>query len=778
MYHDDPTPLLRHTFFINSTLRAACIARATLYVTGLGFFTAFVNGHRVARTATAFDPGWTSFNRTVLYTVHDVTRFINATAPVTIGIELGNGWWNPLPLRFWGSLNLRQYLAVGLPMARALLVVTTAAGAEVDVAWTEPRTWQAGDGGVRRNNVFLGEVVDGAAIADVADWSAGAVTPAANWSAAVSADSQLRVAVRHTAQTAETPPTAVLREQPAVAAWSVTDGPGHVLRVFDIGANVAAAVRLRVPGPTVRGQRVTVLYGEILFANRTVNPLMGVAGQIKHPGQGGPCAPAVAVQSDEFVCRGDTEAEVFETTLTWHGFRYAQVRVALAAAARWRASDFVARVLSIAVRDGGSFESSDGLLNAIDTMAVASVRSNLLSGVQSDCPTRERFGYGGDVFAASDAVASRFDMQRVYRKRVRDFVDAARGNGGFTETAPYNGITVGGMSCGIGDDAGPIGWGTVVPHLTRLLLQRHGDTDLARDVWPALSRWTERVLAVAEANDGAVPCALGDWSSLDHRDTNFTSLCFVLHNLDAAADIAGHIGEATSEHRWRRAADAWRRVGRLRFSNCSDSGTQCGTFGRRSQSDQAFALRYLLPTDSAERTAAVGAAVAAVDAADAHFRTGIWGTPYLLEALTASGRADLALRLMRQRDYPSFGYMLARGATSLWEVWAWSNSTYSHNHAMFAGATAWLHGLGGIRVGVGADGRPAITVAPVVLDATALAWVNTTLRTPHGVVRSAWWWSGDVCTAAVTVPANAEVVLRLPGHPTQRLAPGTHEQKC
>ncbi len=172
-YKDDPMPLLRKQFGTKGK-----VASARLYISGLGYYEAYINGKKVGDHV--LDPGWTTYNKRILYSVYDITAMLQPGQNAA-GIMLGNGWYNPLPLKMWGSRNWRDFLKTGRPMANAMLRITYADG-KTEVIGTD-ETWQTAAGPVVRNSVYLGEHYD--ARREIKNWSA--LQPAGNWKAAVAA---------------------------------------------------------------------------------------------------------------------------------------------------------------------------------------------------------------------------------------------------------------------------------------------------------------------------------------------------------------------------------------------------------------------------------------------------------------------------------------------------------------------------------------------------------------------------------------------------------------
>ena len=152
--------------------------------------------------------------------------------------------------------------------------------------------------------------------------------------------------------------------------------------------------------------------------------------------------------------------------------------------------------------------------------------------------------------------------------------------------------------------------------------------------------------------------------------------------------------------------------------------------------------------------------------------TGIYGTRYLGDVLCDLGDGDLFVRLCNQPDYPGFGYMRAKGATTLWEQWTYKGGMNSHNHAMFSGAANTLMTrLGGIRPA--APGFAEIEICPVF--PSALDWVEASRGTPRGRVSVAWRRANGRIALDVTVPPFTPTVLRLPGESARQLSPGRQQ---
>ena len=157
-YADNPAPLFRRDFELEKKIK-----KARLYITGVGYYEATINGDRVGDHF--LDPGWTNFSKRVLYSTYNVTELIR-NGGNSIGVTLGNGWYNPLPMKMWGRRNLREHLTIGRPQFIAQLKIEYTDGTTETIVSNEE--WKTHEGPIIRNNIYLGEIYD--ARKEIEDW--------------------------------------------------------------------------------------------------------------------------------------------------------------------------------------------------------------------------------------------------------------------------------------------------------------------------------------------------------------------------------------------------------------------------------------------------------------------------------------------------------------------------------------------------------------------------------------------------------------------------------
>jgi alpha-L-rhamnosidase len=718
LYKDDPAPVFRKIFTLSRPVRSA-----RLYISGLGYNESSINGKKVGDAL--LDPAWTDPRHTIFYSVYDVGAMLHS-GKNTIAALVGNGWYNPLPMRFWGRINFRMALSIGRPKLLANLRIVYTDGSIETIATDE--SWQAGESAILRNNVFLGEKVDGRRVPD-------------NWKAAIAAEPPGGLLI------AAMMPSIGIRK--TILPTRVTEPAPHVY-VVDMGENFAGVVRMRVRGHT--GQAVHLRYGEILQPDGRVNGLTTVAGQIKEMRHvdGGSGAPPTAWQEDVYICRGDS-SEIFQPRFTFHGFRYVEIT---GLGDRPAPADILGLPLSTKVPASGQFECSDTLLNRIGKMVTNTFLSNLFS-VQSDCPGREKQGYGGDMVATADAFIYNFDMSCFYTKTIGDFADAVRPNGGMPECAPFNGIA----DEGFGEGTGPIGWQLAFPFLQRELYRYYGNRRIIEEQYEKSVRLAE--FLHSQAKDGLIDHGIGDHEAVNPKHVPLTSAAFYYGHLRLLAELAGILGKTDDQQRWSVLADSVKAAFNSRYGQNDRARYDTAA----NQTTQVFPLWWGLAKDPQKSFAALLQLIE--DSCRGHLSTGIFGTKMLFDVLRRFDRNDLAYKIATQRDFPGYAYMLDHGATTLIESWALTDQN-SWDHPMFGSVSEWFYrGLAGINPAEDACGldRLLFRLRPV----PGLSHVRASVASVRGPILSEWTMHGGVFDWEVTIPPNTRAEVDVPAGANDRV---------
>ena len=718
-YREDPMPLFRKLFYSGKK-----VVSARLYISGLGYYEAYINGKKVGDRI--LDPGWTDYRKQVPYSVYDITDAI-CQGTNAVGIMLGNGWYNPLPLRMWRHLNLRKALETGRPCVKAQIRICYSDGSVTTIATDE--TWQTLPGPVIRNNVYLGEYYD-------------ARRERGEWAMPVALDGfKNAVVTKGPSGTLTSQMQSPVRVTKTVKPVSITE-PEPGVFVVDMGQNFAGAVCIKVKGKA--GTTVKLRYGEEIYPDGNINIMTSVAGQIKHHeyNEGGPGSPDVAWQEDRYTLKGKG-TEIWCPRFTFHGFRYVEVT-------GWPGKptldDIEGLRMNSDVEETGSFICSDSIINRIHENVYRTFLSNIFS-VQSDCPAREKFGYGGDIVATADAFLYNFDMANFYRKTTRDFKEAQRPSGGMTETAPYVGVA----DEGLGDGSGPIGWQLAFPYLIKQLYDFYGDRRVIEENYEPLIKQVEFLKSKAKGNLHFQ--GLSDHGALDERPYALTSSAFYYHHVRLLAEFADILGKAADSRKYSHLADAIKEAILTKFFD-----PETGRFDNGTQAAQIFALWYNFVPGN-QRKEVFDVLLREFDRHQGHLSTGIFATKMVFDVLRRNDRNDIAYHIVKLRDFPGWGYMLENNATTIWETWAYSDNVYSQNHPMFGSVDEWFYrSLLGINPGAPGFRKVIIKPQPVA----GLTFAKGSYKCIYGKIYSSWQKDNQIFRLDVDIPVNTSAEIWIP----------------
>ncbi|AGZ44920.1 alpha-L-rhamnosidase [Actinoplanes friuliensis] len=499
--------------------------------------------------------------------------------------------------------------------------------------------------------------------------------------------------------------------------------------IADLGQNFAGWNRLRATGPA--GTRITMRHGEILNADGTLYTANLRAAQA----------------TDTFTLAGTGAAEVFEPHFTVHGYRYVELTGfpgtptadSLTGLAAWTDG-----------AETGTFTTSDPLVNQLQHNILWGARSNMLS-IPTDCPQRdERLGWTGDIASFGATSTYNFDTHGLLDKFADDLVDAQRADGAFTDVAPA-----------VIDGAGKAGWadaGVIVPYT---IWQRYGDLSVADQHFAAMARYVDYLRSTSGADLIRDHETFGDWLNVDDNTPNdVTSTAFFGWSARLLSRMAAATGRTAEANSYGTLAD---QIGAA-FTNRFVAAD--GTVGNNSQTGYVLALGFgLVPSG---RTQAVADKLAAkVAARNGHLSVGFMGVENLLPVLAEYGHAATAYQILQQPDYPGWGYMNSRGATTIWERWDGIRTDgslqdvgmNSFNHYGLGSVGDWLYRtVGG--VGPAAPGYKQVLIAPK--PGGTLTSATASLLTGYGQTRSEWTRSGSTLTLKVVVPPNATATVKVP----------------
>ncbi|GLW27600.1 family 78 glycoside hydrolase catalytic domain [Actinoplanes regularis] len=682
------------------------VARARLFTTALGLHDTYLNGTRVGTERLA--PGWTDYTKRLQYRGYDVTAQLQQGDNV-LGAVVGNGWYSGnvgfAGSRLWGAS----------PWYSAQLVVRYTDGTSSTLLTDS--SWRSAPSSILADDLYQGEDQD--ARRAVADWNRPGFDDAAWATATVS------TAAKPTLVAQVDPGVTVQQEITPVAITQPKPG----VFVADLGQNFAGWDRLRVRGAA--GTKVTLRHAEILNADGTVYTANLRAAQA----------------TDTFTLAGTGADEVFEPRFTVHGYRYVEITgfpgtpttSSLTGLAAWTAGAAT-----------GTFTTSDAMINSVQHAILWGARSNLLS-IPTDCPQRdERLGWTGDIAAFAATSTFNFDTRGLLGKFADDLTDAQRPDGAFTDVAPF--VSAGSGTAGWGDA------GVIVPYQ---LWQRYGDLRVVDEHFDAMARWIEYLRSTAGGDLIRDHQTYGDWLNVDDNTANdLTSTAYFGWSTRLVARMAAATGRTTQAQTYSALADQIAAAFANRFIAAD------GTVSGNTQTGYVLALAFgLVP---AARVQAVADKLAAkVATRDGHLSVGFMGVENLLPVLAEHNHLDTAYQILRQPGYPGWGYMISRGATTIWERWDGIRTDgtlqdpgmNSFNHYGLGSVGDWLYRtVGGVAPATPGYGRVLIAPRP----GGGLTSATSDLTTAYGRTRSSWTKSGSTLTMSVTVPPNATATVRVP----------------
>lgn len=716
-FKDDRMPLFRKEFTATKN-----ITSARLYISGVGYYEAYLNGKKVSDHV--LDPGWTTYRKQVLYVVHDVTSLLRKGQNAA-GVMLGNGWWNPLPIKLFGRWDLRDYQQTGRPCFKAEIRITYS-DQSVEVVPTD-ESWVTTPGPIVRNNVYLGEHYD--ARLEREGWNTvNAGKKGWNHAALVTGPSGRL-------STQMQPPIRVTK---VLRPVRITQ-PRPDTFILDMGQNFAGVIRLKVKGPA--GKKITLRYGEDVFKDGTLNYHTSVMTQIRKGGiKAGPGAPETAWQEDGYTLKGKG-VESWAPRFTFHGFRYVEVT-------GWpgtpQPSDFEGLRMNADLQEAGTFSCSNDIFNKLNDVIRWTFLSNVFS-VQSDCPAREKMGYGADMVVSANAFMYNFDMANFYRKAVQDFANEQLPDGGITEIAPHTGIA----DRGYGGDSGPLGWQLGFPFLQEQLYDFYGDREVVEQNYNGIVRQMD--FLQEKAVEGLFHWDIGDHEALDPKAEAFSASAFYYHHAQLAARFAGLLGREADSIKYARLSGG---IKSAMVRKYLVPGT--GRFDNGTQAAQIFALWYDL---SPEKDKTMQVLMDEFARHGGHLSTGIFATKMMFDVLRENDRNDVAYSVADAEGFPGWRHMLDNGATTLWETWQYPEKYPSQNHPMFGSISEWFfRSLLGINPA--APGFKKIMLKPQ--PAAGLEWAKGSYRSVYGEIVSDWKMNGQHFSWTITIPPNTTAMVCIP----------------
>jgi alpha-L-rhamnosidase len=703
-----PSPYLRREFQIKGPVESA---RA--YVTARGLYHAWLDGHKLGDGL--LTPDWTDYRKRVLYQTYDVTSLLKPGVHA-LGLNIGDGW-------YCGHVGLTGGDNYGKrPLGLVQLEIRYRDGSTERVV--SDSSWKGSSGPILRSDLLMGEDYD--ARRELGDWSKPGYQDA-SW------------------QTVETEGLdgAQLQGQYSPLVTKLEEihprgiaEPEPGTYVFDLGQNMVGWVRLKVSGG-VQGQKIQLRFAEML----------GPDGNVYTTNLRG------AKATDTYILKG-SDTEVYEPSFTFHGFRYVELR-------HYPGTPGLDAITGVVIGSDtpktGTFACSNAMVNQLQHNIFWGQRGNYVS-IPTDCPQRdERLGWMGDAQIFARTACFNNDVAGFLTKWTEDVVDAQSEAGGFSDVSPRMGDLADGAPAW--GDAG-----VIVPWTVYLC---YGDTRILERRYDSMRKWVEYIDSVnpdhlwtnRRNND------FGDWLNVqDETPKEILATAYFAYSTELLAKAARVIGKTEDAAHYKHLHSEIKAAFQKAFVQPD------GTIKGDAQTSYVIALHFGLLPDAVRPLSEKRLVDHVMVDRKGHLSTGFVGVGYICPTLTAIGHSEVAYKLLLNDTYPSWGYEIKHGATTIWERWdGWTEENgfqdpgmNSFNHYAFGSIGEWMYRtVAGIDLDESAPGYKTVVIRPIV--GGGLSWAKASLDSLRGPIESGWKLHDGSFELTIRIPANSTAKVYVPG---------------
>ncbi len=692
------------------------VKSAMLYISGLGLYEAYLNGHKIGDQVLAPTP--TDYSKTVPYNTFDVTSYLNK-GENTIGVILGNG-------RFF-SMRIPWFRTFGLPQLLSQLEVTYKD--DTKDTFVSDESWKVTlDGPLGVNNEFDGEEYD--ARKEMEGWSTNDFDDAAWYSV------ELVNAPEGKLQAQENPNIKVMEHIKPLSVHKLGDDK----YIVDMGQNMVGWMTLKVRGK--QGDKVTLRYAELLKEDGHLY-LDNLRG---------------AKVTDTYILKGDEE-ETWEPKFVFHGFRYVEVSGFPGVPT---VDHFEGRVVYDEMKTTGTFETSNAIINRIYQNACWGIKGNY-RGMPTDCPQRdERMGWLGDRTTGAYGESYIYDNQKLYAKWLKDIEDSQLANGALPDVAPNY------WEMYTNDVTWPAAYFTVAD----MLYKQYGDVRPIIRHYDSFKAFIQFIRDNYLKDDIVIHDTFGDWcmppesmemihSQDPSRKTSgeLLSTAYYYRLLVLMRKFASLSGNDKDIAYYRESGDRILKAFNRKFYNAST-----GYYSNNTVTANLLALMNGMAPDSVRQVVFEHVVDKTLNEFKGHVSTGLIGIQWLMRGLSDYGQPELAYKIATNKTYPSWGYMIENDATTIWELWNGNTADpamNSANHVMLLGdLIIWYYEyLAGIRNEAASTGFKKIEMKPLLVG--DLTYVNASYQSIRGEIRSHWRREGTTFIWDIAIPANTTASVYL-----------------
>ncbi|MBO7074472.1 MAG: family 78 glycoside hydrolase catalytic domain [Bacteroidales bacterium] len=720
------------------------IAEARLYVSGLGQYSAYINGIEVAPDE-LLKPALSDYRKRVYFSTYDVTEMLR-NGNNAIGVTLAGGRFTAMR---YNAQNpdydfTDNVLHFGTPRMILQLEITLADGRKQLIVSDE--SWKITNRGpIRTSNEYDGETYD--ENYELGDWT----LPNYNDNSWLQAE--FVTAPNGTLTPQPNPNIKIQDSLTPVSIFKKDDA-----WILDMGQNMVGVLQINLDGQQP-GDTITLRFAENLYPDSTLD-VRNLRG---------------AEATDHYIVKTCHGASLqWKPMFTYHGFRYVAIQGLRDIP---NPTNFRGLVFYDEMQTTGTFETSNEILNAVYRNAYWGIRGNYRS-MPTDCPQRdERMGWTGDRATGCFGESYIFDNHSLYSKWLVDGEDCQLENGCISDVFPpywrnyTNSMTWPGAFLTVAD----------------MIYTRFGDDKPIREHYPAMKKWLEFMKDKYMIDGIMYRDQYGDWCmppespELIHsrdRDRRTRKMviatpyyCYLSGKMAKFAELLGLTDDAEYfKNEISASTEAY---------NALYLNHQTWRYDNNTVTANILPLYFGMVPEGHENDVFENIVNRTEDLHDSHVSTGVVGIQFLMRTLTDYGRADLALKIATNDTYPSWGYMVRNGATTIWELWNGNTadpSMNSANHVMLLGdLILWEYEyLGGIRALE--PGYKKIQLKPYPIE--GLDFVNCSYTSVSGLIESNWKRDGNRFEWHITIPANTEAEVWIPtkkGYKVKTLGSGKYQ---
>jgi Glycogen debranching enzyme len=704
-----PAPYFRKVFETDKQIKSA---RAYIAVAGL--YELYINGEKIGNHI--LDPLYTRFDRRNLYVTHDVTSQLKE-GKNAVGVLLGNGWYNHQSMAVW---DFHRAPWRNRPTFCMDLRITYTDGSVETIV--SKRDWRTSSGALVFNSIYTAEHYD--ARSEQKGWNT------VNFDDSGWNEVGYRGAPSQQIVSQQAVP---IRNVETLQAQKVTQ-LNETTYVFDFARNISGMTRLKISGD--KGTRILLKHAERLYDNGHVD-LSNIDVYHRPVDQSDP------FQTDIYILAGNGEEE-FMPKFNYKGFRY--VEVTSDKPVTLDKNSLTAYFTHSDVQQKGWLKSSNPIIEKIWQATNAAYLSNLM-GYPTDCPQREKNGWTGDAHFAIETALYNYDGITIYEKWLADHRDEQQPNGVLPDIIPTGGWGYG--------TANGVDWTSTIAIIPWNIYLFYGDSKLLSDCYDNIKRYVDYI--DRNSPEGLTSWGRGDWVPVKSESSlELTSSVYFYVDARILANAAQLFGKTDDYKHYSRLADKVRNAINDKFLN-----KETGIYANGSQTELSVPIYWgVVPCDIKDKV--VSNLVKNVEMAGHHLDVGVLGARALLSALSDNGRAETAYRVAVQDTYPSWGWWIVNGATTLLENWDLeATRDISDNHMMFGDVGGWFFkGLGGIEPDPEQPGFKHIQLRPNFVK--GLNSFEAKHQSPFGLILSKWERKGKNIIYETEIPANCTATLYLP----------------